>query len=101
MGEAAGGLGEGHPGYHPLPDRVWRGGGAGIQPGERVGGRREGAEQRPQVVGRPCAGGAGPGRAVGIGFVRGGFPGRTQQVVRRVGVGGAALGGHGGVSPSG
>ena len=52
VGEPAGGLGGGHAGAQAVAHRVGRGGGAGIEPGERVGG----VAQRDEQAGQLCAG---------------------------------------------
>ena len=92
VGEPAGGLGGGHAGAQAVAHRIGGGGGAGVEPGERVGGvaqRDEQAGQRgagqPGVrAGRRCRPDRRPGppgaAAVGVGFVRGVLPGRAQQV---------------------
>ena len=48
VGEPAGGLGGGHAGAQAVAHRVGRGGGAGIEPGERVGGVAQRDEQAGQ-----------------------------------------------------
>ena len=99
VGEPAGGLGGGHAGAQAVAHRIGRGGGAGVEPGERVGRvaqRDEQAGQRgagqPGVrAARRCLPDRRPGppgaAAVGVGFVRGVLPGRAEQVriVLRVG----------------
>ena len=98
VGEPAGGLGGGHAGAQAVAHRIGRGGGAGVEPGERVGRvaqRDEQAGQRgagqPGVrAGRRCRPDRRPGppggAAVGVGFVRGVLPGRAQQVGIVVGI---------------
>ena len=88
------------------------GGGAGVEPGERVGRGTERAEQRAQIrVGEPGGGtAAGVGRrrvrpardaeTIGVGFVLGVLPGGPKPGVIVVRVGETAVRGHGGVSPS-
>ena len=93
VGEPAGGFGGGHAGAQAVAHRIRGGGGAGVEPGERVGR----VAQRDQQAGQLCAGqpgvwparrcaapsgapgspGAGP---VGVGFVGGVLPGRAEQV---------------------
>ena len=112
VGEPAGGLGGGHAGAQAVAHRIGCGGGAGIEPGERVGGvaqRDEQAGQRgagqPGVrAGRRCRPDRRPGppgaAAVGVGFVRGVLPGRAQQVGIVVGIAERAFSRHRCASPS-
>ena len=99
VGEPAGGLGDGHAGDEPLPHGRGCGDGARVEPGERVGGGAERAEQRAQVgVGKPGGGTTAAvcrGRArcardaqpIDVGFVFGVLPGRPESGVIVVWVG--------------
>ena len=112
VGEPAGGLGGGHAGAQAVAHRVGRGGGAGVEPGERVGGVAQRDEQAGQRVagqpgvraGRRCLADRRPGApgaaAVGVGFVRGVLPGRAEQVRIVVDVAERAFSRHRCVSPN-
>ena len=111
VGEPAGGLGGRHARAQAIAHRVGRRGGAGIEPGERVGGvaqRDEQAGQRgagqPAVrAGRRCRHDRRPGPPgavpVGVGFVRGVLPGRAQQVRIVVNIAERAVSSHRCASP--
>jgi hypothetical protein len=92
VGEPAGGLGGGHTGKQAIAHRISGGGGAGVEPGERVGGVAQRDEQAGQRgagqpafrVGRQWLADGGPGAPgaapVSVGFVRSVLPGRAEQV---------------------
>ena len=112
VGEPAGGLGGGHAGAQAVAHRIGCGGGAGIEPGERVGRVAQRDEQAGQRgAGQPGVRAArrcrpdrrpGPpgGAAVGVGFVRGVLPGRAEQVGIVVDIAERAFSRHRCASPS-
>ena len=113
VGEPAGGLGDGHAGdAAPRAPRLGCGGGARVEPGERVGrgaerAEQRGADRRRDARRRTAAWLAAAGRGaramprpIGVGFVRGVLPGRPEPGVIVVRVGKRRVRGHGGVSPS-
>ena len=106
VGEPAGGLGDGHAGEQAVAHGVGGGGGAGVEPGERVGGVAQRDEQAGQLgAGQPGVRAAGgwslaerrPGRdaAAGRRRFRPGCPARrAEQAVIVVGVGEPAVPSH-------
>ena len=112
VGEPAGGLGGGHAGAQAVAHCIGGCGGAGVEPGERVGRVAQRDEQAGQRgIGQPgvraarrCLPDRRPGppgdAAVGVGFVRGVLPGRAQQVVVVVAIAERAFSRHPCASPS-